>query len=267
MNHEEQYSIWPQERENPPGWRDAGKSGPKAECLSYIDEVWTDMRPLSLRKQMEEAAKRPAPAAPATAGDDGPDLVTRLSTGEHPVQATLRPEQSAARPFLHHPTTSRKPVRKTRQDTETSRNTQASPDVGTPDSRDSRQSSDLTVGGGTRHQIVASRRPGGGGSAGPRGGYDGTVPWDGVRDARGDGNTQGRTGRTITGFRDPPRAPVDPRPPERRDATLDIDSGRGVFAVYRACRRAHCNVDPRNARAARCRRGVLGCSATWCTSG
>ena len=56
VNHEEQYSIWPAERENPLGWRDAGKQGRKDECLAYIEEVWTDMRPLSLRKQMEEAA-------------------------------------------------------------------------------------------------------------------------------------------------------------------------------------------------------------------
>lgn len=54
VNHEEQYSIWPADRENPLGWRDAGKSGPKAECLDYIKEVWTDMRPLSLRKKIEE---------------------------------------------------------------------------------------------------------------------------------------------------------------------------------------------------------------------
>jgi MbtH protein len=53
LNHEEQYSIWPAERENPAGWRDAGKSGTKAECLAYVKEVWTDMRPLSLRKQMD----------------------------------------------------------------------------------------------------------------------------------------------------------------------------------------------------------------------
>jgi len=53
VNIEEQYSIWPAEREIPLGWRDAGKSGTKAECLDYIKEVWTDMRPLSLRKQME----------------------------------------------------------------------------------------------------------------------------------------------------------------------------------------------------------------------
>jgi MbtH protein len=57
LNHEEQYSIWPADRENAFGWYDAGKSGPKAECLSYIKEVWTDMRPLSLRKKMEEMAQ------------------------------------------------------------------------------------------------------------------------------------------------------------------------------------------------------------------
>jgi MbtH protein len=54
VNHEEQYSIWPADRELPLGWRAAGKSGPKDECLTYIKEVWTDMRPLSLRKKMEE---------------------------------------------------------------------------------------------------------------------------------------------------------------------------------------------------------------------
>lgn len=58
VNHEEQYSIWPADRENAPGWRDAGKSGSKAECLAHIKEVWTDMRPLSLRKRMEEAAPK-----------------------------------------------------------------------------------------------------------------------------------------------------------------------------------------------------------------
>ena len=52
LNHEEQYSIWPADRENALGWNDAGYSGTKAECLAYIKEVWTDMRPLSLRKAM-----------------------------------------------------------------------------------------------------------------------------------------------------------------------------------------------------------------------
>jgi MbtH protein len=53
VNHEEQYSIWPAHRQNAPGWNDAGKSGTKQECLDYIKEVWTDMRPLSLRKKIE----------------------------------------------------------------------------------------------------------------------------------------------------------------------------------------------------------------------
>ena len=56
VNHEEQYSIWPADRELPLGWNDTGKQGTKAECLVYIEEVWTDMRPLSLRKKMEAAA-------------------------------------------------------------------------------------------------------------------------------------------------------------------------------------------------------------------
>jgi MbtH protein len=56
INHEEQYSIWPDYREIPSGWRAVGKSGSKAECLAYIDEVWTDMRPLSLRKHMDGSA-------------------------------------------------------------------------------------------------------------------------------------------------------------------------------------------------------------------
>jgi MbtH protein len=58
INHEEQYSIWPADRELPLGWSAVGKTGPKAECLDYIKEVWTDMRPLSLRKRMEEEARK-----------------------------------------------------------------------------------------------------------------------------------------------------------------------------------------------------------------
>jgi len=57
VNHEEQYSIWPADRDNPLGWNDVGKSGRKEECLAYIKEVWTDMRPLSLRMKMENANK------------------------------------------------------------------------------------------------------------------------------------------------------------------------------------------------------------------
>ncbi len=53
VNHEEQYSIWPVYKELPLGWRDAGKQGPKAECLAYIEETWTDMRPASLRHKVD----------------------------------------------------------------------------------------------------------------------------------------------------------------------------------------------------------------------
>ena len=57
INQEKQYSIWPADRKNALGWRDVGKTGLKGECLDYIEEVWTDMRPLSLRKKMEELRK------------------------------------------------------------------------------------------------------------------------------------------------------------------------------------------------------------------
>ena len=56
LNDEEQYSIWPADREIPAGWRKAGKQGKKAECLAYINEVWTDMRPRSLREKMKQQA-------------------------------------------------------------------------------------------------------------------------------------------------------------------------------------------------------------------
>ena len=99
LNHEEQYSIWPVDRENPLGWRDAGKTGLKAECLEYIKEVWTDMRPLSLRKKMEEMAKNPPPPPPPPSDanlQQGDDLVDRLCEGDHPVEVSLRPEPTLA---------------------------------------------------------------------------------------------------------------------------------------------------------------------------
>ena len=96
VNHEEQYSIWPANRENPVGWRDVDKQGTKEECLGYIKEVWTDMRPLSIRKRMEEAGRsRAGGRGPQKAGtkqrttsaaSDGNDLVKRLSEGNHPVE-------------------------------------------------------------------------------------------------------------------------------------------------------------------------------------
>jgi uncharacterized protein YbdZ (MbtH family) len=99
VNHEEQYSIWPADRDIPAGWRDEGTAGLKAECLTHIDEVWTDMRPLSLRKHMAEMERE----APVTDGNDTelgePDepeesLVSRLSSGDHMVELSLRPERT-----------------------------------------------------------------------------------------------------------------------------------------------------------------------------
>jgi MbtH protein len=55
INHEKQYSIWPANRENAPGWQDAGFSGSKKQCLDFIEGQWTDMRPDSLRKAMSGA--------------------------------------------------------------------------------------------------------------------------------------------------------------------------------------------------------------------
>jgi MbtH protein len=52
INDEEQYSIWLADRTDPPGWRDVGVAGSKEECLAHIEKVWTDMRPLSLRRRM-----------------------------------------------------------------------------------------------------------------------------------------------------------------------------------------------------------------------
>ena len=54
VNEEEQYSIWPQGRDLPAGWRPDGFTGTEEECLAYIDETWTDMRPASLRRWMRE---------------------------------------------------------------------------------------------------------------------------------------------------------------------------------------------------------------------
>jgi MbtH protein len=56
VNGEEQYSLWPEYKEVPAGWREAGKQGSKAECLAFVEANWTDMRPLSLRQKMDAQA-------------------------------------------------------------------------------------------------------------------------------------------------------------------------------------------------------------------
>ena len=58
INHEEQYSIWPEGKKTPVGWKAIGKQGSKKECLQYIEEVWTDMRPLSLHAKMAVEIKK-----------------------------------------------------------------------------------------------------------------------------------------------------------------------------------------------------------------
>jgi MbtH protein len=65
VNDQGQYSIWPAHRDNPQGWTSAGRKGSKAECLTYINEVWTDMRPLRLRHHMSR------PCLPPLSGPHG----------------------------------------------------------------------------------------------------------------------------------------------------------------------------------------------------
>ncbi|WP_346660176.1 MbtH family NRPS accessory protein [Amycolatopsis sp. QT-25] len=84
-NDEEQYSIWPVDDAVPAGWHDTGTRGAKQFCLDRIDEMWTDMRPRSLRERM--VAEAPAP--PPVADIDGPSLVDLLTSGEHPVRIPL----------------------------------------------------------------------------------------------------------------------------------------------------------------------------------
>jgi uncharacterized protein YbdZ (MbtH family) len=100
VNLEEQYSIWPDHKPIPAGWKAAGKVGPKAECLAHIKEVWTDMRPASLRKHMAELERRRAEQPSASRDEVAPlpsedPLVERLSRGRHSIEVSLRPEKTA----------------------------------------------------------------------------------------------------------------------------------------------------------------------------
>jgi uncharacterized protein YbdZ (MbtH family) len=96
VNHEEQYSIWPDYKETPLGWKESGMVGPKSQCLAFVREVWTDMRPLSLRKKMEEMAKKTPPPPPSPEPNTAREksLVDRLCEGDHPVEVGLRPEKN-----------------------------------------------------------------------------------------------------------------------------------------------------------------------------
>jgi uncharacterized protein YbdZ (MbtH family) len=102
VNQEEQYAIWLADREAPGGWREVGKNGPKHECLAYIKEVWTDLRPLSLREAMEEMAKNPPPPPGPPPEPRHPlgknDLVERLEQAQE-VEAGRR--HASTVPVLH----------------------------------------------------------------------------------------------------------------------------------------------------------------------
>ncbi|MCG9579256.1 MbtH family NRPS accessory protein [Vibrio tubiashii] len=54
INSQEQYSIWPTYHPIPNGWKKVGVTGNKEICLAHINEVWTDMRPKSLREALAE---------------------------------------------------------------------------------------------------------------------------------------------------------------------------------------------------------------------
>jgi uncharacterized protein YbdZ (MbtH family) len=108
VNHEEQFSIWPAGRESPAGWRDEGMTGSKSDCLSHIKNVWTDMRPLSLRAKLAQAEARQSsrPAVETVEGghesetSNGPtkdDLVNRLIARNHTVQVSIRPQATPER--------------------------------------------------------------------------------------------------------------------------------------------------------------------------
>ena len=52
LNHEEQYAIWLVNQKLTDTWRNTDKTTCLwKDCMRYIEEVWTDMRPLSLRKK------------------------------------------------------------------------------------------------------------------------------------------------------------------------------------------------------------------------
>jgi MbtH protein len=58
VNQEEQYSIWPADKPLPNGWSPTGTEGSKQSCLEYIREVWTDMRPASVRQRLETVGRQ-----------------------------------------------------------------------------------------------------------------------------------------------------------------------------------------------------------------
>jgi uncharacterized protein YbdZ (MbtH family) len=57
VNDEDQHSLWPAFAGVPEGWRVVFGEASRSECLEYVEKNWTDMRPLSLVREMEAAGK------------------------------------------------------------------------------------------------------------------------------------------------------------------------------------------------------------------
>ncbi len=103
VNEEEQYSIWPMDREIPAGWKEIGFTGEKEDCLEHIKKVWKDLRPLSLRKHMEELEENCATSKIKESispendteelGNPQYDVVDFLSTGDHPIELAIKSEK------------------------------------------------------------------------------------------------------------------------------------------------------------------------------
>jgi MbtH protein len=103
VNSEEQYSLWLAGQAIPNGWRQVGPKGQKQVCLDYVKEVWTDMRPLSVRKAMEkyqaeQAAKKAAEAAESAPGVEGAESAesSQSPEGVETSQSSPPPQQSTA---------------------------------------------------------------------------------------------------------------------------------------------------------------------------
>jgi uncharacterized protein YbdZ (MbtH family) len=103
VNHEDFYSYWRADLDPPLGWKPAGFSGSKEACLDWIEKVWIDQRPRSLRERMaKREQKSPTPVPPEHS--DEPDLVKQLCEGTHPVRCELfggRLDDRVAANFIH----------------------------------------------------------------------------------------------------------------------------------------------------------------------
>jgi uncharacterized protein YbdZ (MbtH family) len=75
VNDEEQYSIWPSGRELPAGWTAVGGARSREECLSHIEEVWTDMRPKSVRVALGAASSTVTPESKGSLATQGNRMV------------------------------------------------------------------------------------------------------------------------------------------------------------------------------------------------